>query len=162
MNSQIELDESAKLACKLVERTRERKLGWEIAEASLGFCGHQEPSDKPADLDRFATQLLGSVQQAVIGQRENGMLVFSLIEHDPRWSSQSVLGAIAGFDPPLVPDKVVLEVEIDKDPPYGYDTTQEQDLAALLIDLYGLARRSALKIDTSVEKALSYLDRIAG
>jgi len=34
-------------------------------------------------------------------------------------------------------------------------------LNGLLVDLYALARRSALKIDGSVEKALNYLDKLA-
>jgi hypothetical protein len=39
---------------------------------------------------------------------------------------------------------------------------EEKQLTELLVDLYGLARRSALKIDGSVQKALTYLDQLAG
>jgi len=57
--------------------------------------------------------------------------------------------------------KEVLSVSVEKDPAYGYDTPGEKQLAGLLVDLHGLARRSALKIDGSVQKALTYLDKIA-
>jgi hypothetical protein len=77
-------------------------------------------------------------------------LAFSLIEFDPR---ATLLTSAA--------DKEVLSVSVEKDPSFGYDTVEDKQLAGLLIDLYKLARRSALKIDGSVEKALSYLDRIA-
>ncbi|WP_420237980.1 hypothetical protein ACOBR2_20710 [Telmatobacter bradus] len=162
MNSQIEMSESAALASKLIERTRERKLKWEVANPSLGFAGKSDNSDEPVESDRFAAQLHDPNMQVVIGQIAKEFLVFSLLERDPRWSDQSVLTAIGGFDPPLAKDKIVLKVSVEKDPSYGYDTKQEQQLATLLIDLYEHARRSALKIDASVEKALSYLDRIAG
>ena len=162
MNSQIELSESTTLASKLIERTQEKKLKWQIADPSLGSAGHPKTSDEPVELNRFSAQLLDPGQQAVIGQREDGFLQFSLIEHDPRWSSQDFLTAVVGFEPPLAPDKTVLEVSIETNPSYGFDTKQEKYLASLLVDLYGLARRSALRIDANVERALSYLDRLAG
>ena len=162
MNSQIELNESVTLVSKLIDRTRERKLKWQIAEPSLGYAGHQvDVSSSFVGETRFATQLLDPNQQAVIGQREDGILEFSLIEHDPRWEDQSVSTAINGFDPPLISDRTVLKVSIEMDPPYGYDTQEESDLSKLLVNLYELARRSAFMIAGSVEKALTYLDKIA-
>jgi hypothetical protein len=162
MNSQIELTESVTLVSKLIDRTRERKLKWDIAEPSLGFAGNTDTSVEPVELDRFAARLLDPSQQAVIGQRDDGFLDFSLIEHDPRWQDQSILTAIEGFVPPLVPDRTVLRVCIERDPSYGFDTQAEADLAKLLANLYELARRSAYQIDSSVGKAINYLDRIAG
>jgi hypothetical protein len=67
-----------------------------------------------------------------------------------------------GFDPPLAPDKTVLDVSVEKDPSYGYGTQAEADLSKLLANLYELARRSAYQIDGSVGKAISYLDQLAG
>jgi hypothetical protein len=64
-------------------------------------------------------------------------------------------------DEPTNPDNDVLRVSIEKDPSFGYDTADEMRLNGLLVDLYALARRSALKIDGSVEKALNYLDKLA-
>ena len=60
------------------------------------------------------------------------------------------------------PDKEILNVSIEKNPSFGYDTMADKHLAELLLDLYGLARRSALKIDGTVQKALTYLDQLAG
>ncbi len=83
------------------------------------------------------------------------------------WDSLSLSSIHGGHSSTLLvsadtnPDKEVLSVSVEKDPSFGYETVDEKQLAGLLIDLYKLARRSALKIDGSVEKALSYLDRIA-
>jgi len=85
-------------------------------------------------------------------------LVFSLVEFDPQW--QSSMSLIASVN--AKPDKEILSVSIEKDPSFGYDTPDEMRLNGLLVDLYALARRSALKLEGSVEKALTYLDRIAG
>ncbi|HVC47705.1 MAG TPA: hypothetical protein VND90_10700 [Terracidiphilus sp.] len=161
MNSQIELTESVTLVNKLIDRTRERKLKWQVAEPSIGFAGHSDTSDE-TEIIRFSAPLLDPGQQAVIGKRKDGFLEFSLIERDPRWSDQSVFSAIAGFDPPLAPDRTVLHVSIETDPSYGYGTQEEADLSKLLANLYELARRSANQIDASVGKAISYLDKIAG
>jgi len=162
MNSQIELTESVILANKLIDRTRERKLKWQVAEPSLGCAGRPDTSAESVELDRFSAPLLDPGQQAVIAQRTDGFLEFSLIEQDPRWANQSVLNAIVGFDPPLSPDKTVLQVSVEKDPSYGYDTQEESDLSKLLVNLYELARRSAFQIDASVGKAINYLDQLAG
>jgi hypothetical protein len=162
MNSNIELTESVTLVTKLIDRTRERKLKWLVADPSLGFAGHANTPDGPVERNRFSAQLLDPSQQALIGQREDGFLEFSLIEHDPRWEDQSVITAIAGFVPPLTPDRTVLNVSIERDPSYGYDTQEEADLSKLLANLYELARRSAYQIDASVSKAISYLDELAG
>jgi hypothetical protein len=59
------------------------------------------------------------------------------------------------------PTKTVLQVSIEKNPSYGYDTQEELDLSKLLVNLYELARRSAYQIDASVGKAISYLDKLA-
>lgn len=162
MNSEIEFTESVTLARKLIDRTRERKLKWQIAEPSLGSAGRPDASAEPAELNRFSAQLPDPSQQAVICAREDGILDFSLIEHDPRWGEQSILTAIAGFDPPLIPDRTVLRVSIERDPAYGFGTQEEADLSKLLLNLYELARRSAYQIDASVSKAISYLDELAG
>ncbi|MDR3725315.1 MAG: hypothetical protein P4K83_12635 [Terracidiphilus sp.] len=160
MNSQIEITEAAKLVEKLLDRTLEGKLPWELADPSLGSAGHSDTSNSPVELDRYSARLRDPSQRAVIEQRADGFLVFSLIEHDLGWEDQSIKRALAGPLPPK--DRTVLQVSVEKEPSYGYDTMQESHLASLLVDLYGVARRSALKIDASVEKALSYLDRLAG
>lgn len=162
MNSQIELSESVTLVRKLIDRTREGKLKWQLAEPSLGFAGHTDLPDESDQATRFSARLLDPNQQVVIGERENRILEFSLIEHDPRWSDQSVFTAIVCFDPPLVPDKTVLQVSVEKDPSYGYDTQEEADLSVLLMNLYELARRSTYQIDASIGKAINYLDELAG
>jgi len=159
MNTQIEFAESVTLVRKLIDRTREGKLSWQIAEPSLGFCGVDKTSNESDLAFRFATQL-ASGQYAVVGQSEDGFLGFSLIEHDPRWQDTSVLPAISG--PPLPGDRIVLRVLIEKDPSYGFDTQEESDLSKLLVNLHELARRSSYQIDASVGKAISYLDQLAG
>jgi hypothetical protein len=106
----------------------------------------------------FTTTLEGNLKAKVsimkLGQDE--FLAFSLVEFDPRGHGSALLASVDAN-----PDKDVLSVGVEKDPSFGYDSVEERQLAGLLTDLYGLARRSALKIDGSVEKALSYLDRIA-
>jgi hypothetical protein len=162
MNSQIELTESAVLVNKLIDRTLERKLKWQVADPSLVVAGHSEVSTDSVELERFSAQLLIPSQQAVIGQRKDGFLEFSLIQRDPRWSDSSIAAAVLGFDPPLAQDKTVLQVSIEKDPSYGYDSKEEANLSKLLVNLYELARRSAYQIDASVGRAISYLDELAG
>jgi len=90
--------------------------------------------------------------------RRHGLI--SMIGKGIAYPNSDMPLAIGGNES-LNPDKEVLSVSVEKDPSFGYDTVEEKQLARLLVDLYGLARRSALKIDGSVEKALSYLDRIA-
>jgi hypothetical protein len=157
MNSSIEITEAVKLADKLIARTREGKLAWEASGVMLMAL----PTD-PSGATAFTTTLEGNLKAKVsivnLGQDEQ--LAFSLVEFDPRRIDGHDLISIV-HDESLSSDKDVLSVSIEKDPSFGYDTVEDRHLAGLLTDLYRLARRSALKIDGSVEKALSYLDRIA-
>jgi hypothetical protein len=149
MNSSIEMTEAVKLADKLIARTREGRLPWEAA----GIIPKALTITDVSGAKAFTTTLEGNLRATVsitkLGQDEQ--LAFSLMEFEPKkdaiWAESTA--------------KEVLSVSVEKDPPLGYDTSDERYLAGLLIDLYGLARRSALKIDGSVEKALTYLDRIA-
>jgi hypothetical protein len=158
MNSSIEIAEAVKLARKLLDRTREGRLPWEASGVLMKALAPTDLSGATA----FTTTLEGNLKAKVsinrLGQDEQ--LAFSLVEFDPRWHDGHDLISIAGNES-LNPDKDVLSVSVEKDPSFGYDTVGDKQLAGLLIDLYKLARRSALKIDGSVEKALSYLDRIA-
>jgi hypothetical protein len=149
-NSSIEIAEALKLTQKLIARTREGKLTWEATGILRNVMA-------PTNLSRataFATTLEGNLKATVsiVKPEQDTQIAFSFVEFDPRGTLQ-----LTGVEP----DKEVLSVSVEKDPSYGYDTVEEKQLAGLLVDLYGLARRSALKIDGSVEKALSYLDRIA-
>jgi hypothetical protein len=148
MNSSIEISETLKLARKLIDRTREGRLPWEADGILRNMVGTTDSSGATA----FTTTLEGNLKAKVSISRlgPDEQLAFSLIEFDPR-------AALINS----TPEKEVLSVSVEKDPSFGYDTVEEKQLAGLLIDLYRLARRSALKIDGSVEKALSYLDRIA-
>ena len=144
MNSSIEIAEAAKLAQKLIDRTVEGKIRWEPAEAKM--------SPEPAlTATVFATRLEPNLR-ATVGKSGGEHLAFSLVENPAEDFASMTTSR----------EKVVIDVAVERDPPYGYDSKQDKLLATLLVDLYGLARRSALKIDASVEKALSYLDRIAG
>jgi hypothetical protein len=167
MNSSIEMTEAVKLADKLIARTREGKLPWEAA----GIMAKAFTTTDVSGARAFTTTLEGNLKATVSTMKsgQDEQLAFSLVEFDPHRVT-SIAGIL--FDkspmPPAIrgneslnPDKDVLSVSVEKDPPLGYDTAEERHLAGLLIDLYGLARRSALKIDGSVEKALTYLDRIA-
>lgn len=148
MNSSIEIAEAVKLVDKLIARTREGKLPWEAAGIMRTIKGSTDLSGATS----FTTALEGNLKATVSIEKpeQDTQLVFSLVESD--------LGRtlLTGG-----PDKEVLGVTVEKDPSYGYDTKEEKQLAGQLVDLYRLARRSALKIDGSVEKALSYLDKIA-
>jgi hypothetical protein len=158
MNSSIEITEAVKLARKLIDRTREGKIAWDVSGMLMKAYTALDVSETTA----FSTTLEGNLKAKVsitkLGQDEQ--LVFSLVEFDPRRHDGHDLISIVGNES-LNPDKDVLSVSVEKDPSFGYDTVDEKQLAGLLVDLYKLARRSALKIDGSVEKALSYLDRIA-
>lgn len=142
MNSSIEITEALKLVDKLIDRTREGRLQWEVAG-----------TDDQWGAIAFTTALEGNLKAtvSVVKPVQDTQLAFSLVEFDTRGT------LLTGIEP----NKEVLSVSVEKDPSYGYDTKQEKQLAGLLIDLYGLARRSALKIDSSVQKALTYLDKIA-
>jgi hypothetical protein len=165
MNSSIEIAEAVKLADKLIDRTREGKLTWEAAGDLRNLEGPTDLSEATA----FTTSLEGNLKATVstTHQRQDAQLVFSLVEFSPAERigiieyDKSPKPPAKGWNESSHPDKEVLRVSVEKDPSYGYDTVQEKQLAGLLIDLYGLARRSALKLDQSVEKALSYLDKIA-
>jgi hypothetical protein len=155
MNSSIEITEAVKLAQKLIDRTREGRLTWEAAGILRSIVGATDISGAKA----FTTTLEGNLKATVSLTKsgQNELLDFSLIEFDPRRYDRIAMPG----DEPTNPDKDVLSVSVEKDPSFGYDTTDEMRLNGLLVDLYALARRSALKIDGSVERALSYLDRIA-
>jgi hypothetical protein len=150
MNSSIEITEAVKLAEKLIARTREGKLPWEADGTLRGMSG---TTDYSGAATAFTTTLEGNLKASVsiVKPEQDAQLAFSLVEFNPR----------ATLLPRGESDKDVLSVSVERDPSYGYDTVQEKQLAGLLIDLYGLARRSALKIDGSVQKALTYLDKIA-
>lgn len=143
MNSSIEVSEAAKLAQKLIDRTLDGKLSWDQGLLT------------PAN---FTTVLEGNLR-ATVSYGMNGELRFSLVEFDPARMHLLPPGTTSDQSPN--PDKDVLAISVDSDPAYGYATPEEKYLAGLLVDLHGLARRSALKVAGSVEKALSYLDRIA-
>jgi hypothetical protein len=144
MNSQIEITEAAKLAEKLLDRTLEGKLSWEAEIPVIA-------SMPMISIAKSFTTRLEPNLKATVSQRGEDTLDFSLVEE----AVQRLM-----IKPDI--DKVVVSVSVEKDPPYGYDTPQEKHLAGRLVDLFSVARRSALKIDASVEQALSYLDRLAG
>ena len=153
MNSSIEISEAAKLAQKLIDRTSEGRVHWSTIEM-VGTLQHAMSKEPAIYEDRFDTRLEPNLRASVC-QIGSDYLEFSLIETSEGNGAPSVFTN-------LPKETVVIDVHVEKNPPYGYDSQQEKYLAALLIDLYGLARRSALKMDASVEKALGYLDRIAG
>jgi hypothetical protein len=157
MNSSIEVSEAVTLAQKLIQRTMDGKLSWEADDVeNLAFVPN-----------RFTTVLEGNLR-ARVSCTVNGDLDFSLVELD---NAAPVSGVIAYDKSPTPParlprvgnysEKEVLRVSVEKDPAYGFDTPEEKQLAGLLVDLHGLARRSALRVAGSVERALTYLDKIA-
>jgi hypothetical protein len=167
MNSSIEIAEAVKLAQKLIARTREGKLTWEADEIPHNFLMSTTGTDM-SEATAFTTSLEGNLR-ATVSMIKDEVLKFTLVEAPLPSLVASLLGTVVTTEP-VSPEKDVLKVSVkkdalsvsvEKDPSYGYDTVAEKQLAGLLVDLYELARRSALKIDGSVEKALSYLDRIA-
>jgi hypothetical protein len=138
-NSPIEIADAVTVVGKLVDRTREGKLVWQ--------------TDGIHYTTTFGPNLRARVS-------DSNAFDFSLVEFDPR-SGATWASAILG-DEPSVPDKEVLNVSVERDPAYGYDTIEEKGLAELLRDMVVLARRSALDVNSSVQKALTYLDKIAG
>ena len=155
MNSSIEIAEAVKLARKLIDRTREGKLHW----ASEQDVTTAESNDKDASREKsFSIVLEGNlkaiVSNLVLGRED--LLAFSLVELDPRWLSPIA----AMLTAESCADRKILDVGLERNPSFGYDTEDERKLAGHLVDLYALARRSALKIDGSVEKALKYLDNL--
>ncbi len=144
MNSSIEVSEAATLAQKLIQRTVDGKLSWEADNTETeAFSGST----------RFTTVLEGNLR-ATVACTVNGDLSFSLVEFNTT-ETKFIAGVLGSSE------KEVLRVSVERDPAFGYDTPAEKQLAVLLVDLYGLARRSALKVAGSVERALTYLDRIA-
>lgn len=158
MNSSIEIAEAVKLARKFIARTHEGRLSWDADGILPTIKGTTDLSGATAFTTILEGNLRAKVSISKLGQDEQ--LAFSLVEFDPRWLDGHDLISIIGNESSS-PDKDVLSVSVEKDPSFGYDSVNEKELAGLLIDLYRLARRSALKIDGSIEKALSYLDRIA-
>ena len=158
MNSSIEMTEAVKLADKLIARTREGKLLWEAD----GIIPKALTTTDVSGARAFTTTLEGNLKATVsiVKPEQDTQIAFSLVEAPFPSLTASLLGTAVTAGT-VSPEKDVLSVSVEKDPPLGYDTAEERHLAGLLIDLYGLARRSALKIDGSVEKALTYLDRIA-
>jgi hypothetical protein len=146
MNSSIEVAEAVKLAEKLIARTREGRLSWELSD-TVDYSGDAS----------FTTALEGNLKAKVSTSGSGQNLSFSLVEFDPRHERPTAPGDVF-----VHPDKDILSVSMERDPSFGFDTMEEKHLVEFLVDLYGLARRSALKIDGSVQKALTYLDQLAG
>jgi hypothetical protein len=158
MNSSIEIAEAVKLAQKLIDRTREGKRPWEADIVPRNLLSTTDVTVATS----FTTKLEGNLKATVstVKQGHDERLAFSLVEAYPGFF-EAALTTHPDASQTVTEDKNVLSVSVEKNPSYGYDTQEESDLSKLLLDLYELARRSALKIDGSVEKALSYLDRIA-
>jgi len=162
MNSSIEMTEAVKLADKLIARTREGKLLWEAA----GIIPKALITTDVSGAKAFSTTLEGDLM-ATISMTMDGrdqLLAFSLVEFMTKTGilyDKSPMPPAKEWVRSELSTKEILSVSVEKDPPLGYDTAEERHLAGLLIDLYGLARRSALRIDGSVERALTYLDKIA-
>lgn len=146
MNSSIEISDSLNLAFKLIDRTRDGKVSWEASGIRMSAL-------TPADATAFSTTLEGNLRAEVSLSKQNQdeVLEFSLVEFVPPLSTMAH----------ETPDKEVLKVSIEKDPSFGFDSPRERELSKALVDLYSLARRSALKIEGSVQKALTYLDKLA-
>jgi hypothetical protein len=143
MNSSIEVVEAAKLAQKLLDRTLEGKLSWEIS-----YEGLLRPINVSGEPDMSATRFSTRLEPN-FGARVS------------RFGSNVAFVLVLDPEAELLVEKKLIDLTVEVDPSYGYDSREEKNLASLLVDLYTVARRSALKIDASVEKALSYLDQIA-
>jgi hypothetical protein len=148
MNSSIEISDSLNLAHKLIDRTRDGKVSWEANSGLLRSIGPTDVSGATA----FSTTLEGNLKAEVSLSKRNQdeLLEFSLVEFVPNLLAHA-----------STPDKEVLKVLVEKDPSFGFDSPSERELSKALVDLYSLARRSALKIEGSVQKALTYLDKLA-
>jgi len=152
MNSSIEIIDSLKLVDKLIDRTRDGKVSWEASEIlQMAFT--------PTDISgatSFSTTLEGNLRAEISlnSRNKEDSLAFSLVEFVP--GGTTLLTSMTSK-----PDKEILSVSVDKDPSFGFDTQAERELSKALVDLYSLARRSALKIEGSVQKALTYLDKLA-
>jgi len=134
MNSPIEMEQAQKLAEKLSARTQEGKISWNVGDGSI------------LDEASYSVQL-DSGLVAVIAKQLRGKssdIALSLKEKSGIHESKEIL-------------KVTLEI----DPPYGFDTSAERKTASQFADLFEYARRSALKYDKKVDRALDYLDKLA-
>ena len=149
MNSSIEINDANTILKKLVDRTREGKLAWQSSQG--GYSSTLKPN------------LRVEVYDGVAGEDGARLARFDLVEFDAEYEEQfeNKFGALTATGT-RNPDKEVLSVSVEKNPPYGYGTVEEKTLASLLTDMLALARRSALGVNASMEKALNYLDRIAG
>jgi hypothetical protein len=143
MNSSIEIADAITILEKLIDRTREGRLSWQATE------------------DGYSTKLEPNLKVKISDYESDGgeteFWRFELIEFDPRGSGD-FMGSILG----LAPDKEVIHVTAEKSPSYGYGTIQEKNLTDLLANMSALARRSALDLNSSMKRALTYLDKIAG
>jgi len=134
-NSPIEIADALTIVGKLIDRTREGKLQWQ------------------ADGRDFVTTLGPNLRATVA---ESSFFDFSVVEFDATLEEDLMAHRIR------IPDKDLVRLSIEKNPAYGYDTVDEKILAEMLRDLVVLARRSALDVNSSMKRALIYLDQIAG
>ncbi len=155
MNSSIEISDSLNLAHKLIDRTRDGKVSWEPRGMLMKAFSQTDVSGATA----FSTTLEGNLRAEVSLSKRNQdeLLEFSLVEFVPSaiTPTSNLLAHVS------TPDREILRVSVEKDPSFGFDSTSERELSKALVDLYSLARRSALKIEGSVQKALTYLDKLA-
>jgi hypothetical protein len=54
----------------------------------------------------------------------------------------------------------LLDIEVEANPRYGYETSEDEKLRNVLADLYDRSRRSALNVDRKVEQARSILQAL--
>jgi len=145
MNSTIEMNDAIAILRKLIDRTSEGRLVWQSAEKS--YTTTLEPN------------LMAVVSEGGSYGPNKGTVDFSLVEFDASFGNR--IAGLVGTES-NTPEKEVLHVSVEKNPSYGYSAVEEKKLAELLRDMGALARRSALNVNSSVERALSYLDKIAG
>lgn len=157
MNSSIEIADSLNLAYKLIDRTRDGKVSWEASGILMRVLTPTDVSGATA----FSTTLEGNLRAKVslTKRDQEELLEFSLVEFEFVPHGNDLISVVAREAPK--PDKEVLSVSVEKDPSFGFDSPNERELSRALVDLYSLARRSALKIEGSVQKALTYLDKLA-
>jgi hypothetical protein len=155
MNSSIEISDSLNLAHKLIDRTRDGKVSWEASGIGMSVFSPTDVSGATA----FSTTLQGNLRAEVSLSKQNQdeLLEFSLVEFVP-FEITPATNLLAHVS---TPDREILRISVEKDPSFGFDSPSERELSRVLLDLYSLARRSALKIEGSVQKALTYLDKLA-
>lgn len=146
MNFSVEMKQTATLAKKLIARTQEGKIAWE-AKPLIMMSAVTPDVFKST---RFVAFLENALSATIIFEEKDKLafISFLLIER-------------VDADLMTAREKELLSVRVDVDPPYGFDTAEQKQLSKTLVELYELARRSALKIDASVNKALEYLDKLA-